>query len=74
MNMYFFISAEMKRKLPQHSLRIIVPYSVREAGLQESLRLNTSPRMNLLLASLFPSWPRARTATAIVLRFFAFFF
>lgn len=52
MNMYCFISALTKGKLPQHSLRIIVLYSVREAGLQESLRMNMSPWMHLLLASV----------------------
>lgn len=74
MNMYFFISAQMKGKLPQHFLGIIVPYSVRAAGLQETLWFNTSPRMNLLSASLFRRWPCARTASAIALRFLLFFF
>lgn len=32
MNMYFFIYAKIKGKLPQRSLRIIVPYSVRASG------------------------------------------
>lgn len=73
MNMYFFISAKIKGKLPQHFLGIIVTYSVRAAGLEETLRLNTSQWMNHLLASLFSRLAVCQDCVCDPAPFFGFF-